>query len=736
MKTSRLVMLLCVAVAFMLPAAALARGRVPRGLGIGHRADEARVFRSYREIAYTLQKSQFRNARSVLERTVATTLGQPDVAMASVLPAAAALADAVGSAFTDTNTQVAGVDEADLVKTDGTFLYSVSGGRLAVVRGASLAEDGTVQPLELVSMVPLDEDGFVPSEIVLYGHYVVVVGMAYDYSFLTDPVATDPAAGVSLVASRWPVATCTARTVVRVYDVSDPAAVGLVRTVTVEGSHLATRRIDRYLYVVARAYPRFDPGTDPVRRTPLNGLVPRVSDSLKQGRSRNLLPKEVSYLPDCYEASYLVVAALDLGTATGAFVPHAFLGAGNVVYASRESLYVASSSWFWRPILALGTDLTAVAEPAQETVSLYRFQLDGTTVQCAAHGSVPGRVLNSFSMDESGGVFRIATTSYPNLWTDAAQTSGVYTFDLSLNRLGQIEGVAPGERIYAARFAGDRCYLVTFETIDPLFVIGLADATRPEVLGELTMPGYSAYLHPLDATHLMGFGKDVQTVETPWSGEEGILLEQGLKIGVFDVGDVSNPVEEHSELIGGRGSDSEVLRDHHAFLYDPTRELLAFPCTVREFIDPADPADPWLWGDFVFQGVLAYRLTADGGFVRLGGVTHMDGAATDVWDAPQDRCVRRALLLGDVLHTVSAGMVKATAIDSMRELSALELPTAEPPADDPLVYWLLGNAGTAGVFTGPVTDTTGSPDDPAGGDTEPPAAAFGDLLRGFLEAVR
>jgi hypothetical protein len=317
----------------------------------------------------------------------------------------------------------------------------------------------------------------------------------------------------------------------------------------------------------------------------------------------------------------------------------------------------------------------------------------------------------------------------------------VYTFDLDLRRLGAVEGLAPGERIYAARFLGDRCYLVTFETIDPLFVIGLQYPAAPVVLGELKIPGYSSYLHPVGANHLIGLGKDVQMVQTPWSGEEGVPLEQGLKLALFDVSDVTQPVEVDAEFIGVRGSSSEALYDHHAFLYDGGRRLVAFPCTIREFIDPADPADFWWWGDFVFQGVLAYDVDLEAGFERLGAVTHMDEGMVDVWDAPWQRTVQRALVVGDLLHTVSEGMVKANDTATLAERSALRLPWRHTPAEDPLVFWL--DPGNGGGLPGdpmldwsdgalPVANGSGSDDD------APRAAnaALGVMLRNYIEARR
>ena len=717
-------------VGLLLPAALPARDSLVQRL---QRRPPQR-FLNYRQVALTLQRAEFANAFGTLDRNVAAALGQPDLLVGEVLPAAAAMADAVNAESTGTNTQVEGVDEADLVKTDGTHLYLITQNRLAVVRGATAAG----QSLELVSLLPFGDDGFVPSELHLYGHFLVVIGMSYNYDFLADPAPASDTGTASATALWCYPRTPTASTVIRVYDVTNPAAVSLVRTLDVEGSHLTSRRLGQYLYVLTRSYPSLAAVDSTTSRVPGTGLVPRVRDSLSRKGLRPLLPPEISALPGCYEASYLVVAALDLGRATGAFTAQAFLGAGNVVYASQNNLYVAVSSWLWRPMLLMDADRSLVGDPAAETVTLYRFALGGTRVQYAARGEVPGRVLNSFCMDERQGVFRIATTTYPTVWTEAAQSSGVYTLNLDLQRLGALDGLAPGERIYAARFLEDRCYLVTFKTIDPLFVIDLADPAALRLLGELKIPGYSSYLHPFDATHLIGLGKDVSLVRTPWSGDEGVALEQGLKVSLFDVSDVARPVELQAEHIGARGSDSEALRDHHAFLYNAARGLLAFPCTVREFVDPPEPADPWWWGDFVFQGVLAYNVSLARGFQRLGAVTHVAEDTVDAWDAPWDRCVRRAVLLGEALHTVSAGMIKAHDAATLAELSVLELPVVETLVNDPVVSWLLADGAAAEGSAG--LDLTAGVDamDPEG-NAEPAvsaAAALGNLLRRFITARR
>ncbi|MBN2451788.1 MAG: beta-propeller domain-containing protein [Lentisphaeria bacterium] len=694
-----------------------------------------RRFRTYTQLARSLRRREYRDAFEVLDSRVGAALGVADVASAGVLPVAAAMADAVGAAYSETNVQVAGVDEGDLVKTDGDVIYAISRNRLAVIRALGDADDsGTPAGLELLALKQLDVPGFHASELYLHGNLLVVVGMAYDFHWILPPIDPIILDGVVLngdgTKMMWYVQPMS-RTVALVFDVSEPEQTTQIRRIELEGSFLASRRIGDTLYLLARAYPSLEAVAETSRRNAGPGLVPRVSDSLDGGDFEDLPARAVYRLLDSFEAAYLVIGVLDLSDPAGAFGTQAFLGAGNTVYASKDSLYVASSSWYWRPIL--------MAEPGtpdgvnRESTTVYRFALNGMEVTFVGAGEVPGRVLNSFSMDEHEGVFRIATTSHANFWTEEVSSNAIYALDAELKPLGQITGLAPGERIYAARFLGPRCYLVTFEQIDPLFVIGLDDPSAPEVLGELKIPGYSSYLHPVDATHLIGFGKDVTLVETYWA-PDGTPYEQGLKLSLFDVADAAHPLELDTEIIGVRGSYSEALYNHHAFLYAPERRYLAFPCTVREYLDGTAPPEPWQMGDFVFQGVLAYSVTPEGRFEKLGGVTHIEDYTSLLWDAPPGRSVQRALLIGDVLHTLSESRVMASTADTLEELDAVEIPA--PPEDDPppIHYWLMVDAvPEAGAGAGAGAGSEGDVDG-AFGTAQAAGTALGSWLRQFIEA--
>jgi len=279
-------------------------------------------------------------------------------------------------------------------------------------------------------------------------------------------------------------------------------------------------------------------------------------------------------------------------------------------------------------------------------------------------------------MDEYNGFFRIATTTGHLSWISSEATSRnhVYVLDMDLNIVGRLEDLAPGERIYSARFMGDRCYLVTFKKVDPLFVIDLEDPTNPTVLGQLKITGYSDYLHPYDENHIIGIGKE--TVEA----EEGdFAWYQGVKISLFDVSDVGNPKEIDKYEIGDRGTDSPVLSDHKAFLFDRTKNLLVIPVLVAEIDEEKYPngVPPNMYGDYVWQGAYVFNVTVDQGFVLKGGITHLEGDSDlkkSGYYFYSSYSVKRSLYIDNVLYTISDKKIKMNNLEDLTEINEIELP--------------------------------------------------------------
>jgi inhibitor of cysteine peptidase len=293
--------------------------------------------------------------------------------------------------------------------------------------------------------------------------------------------------------------------------------------------------------------------------------------------------------------------------------------------------------------------------------------VEADSIEYAASGSVPGYVLNQFSMDEYSGYFRIATTgSSWRLFSGGGAQNNVYVLDMNLKVVGSIEDLAPGETIYSARFVGKRGYLVTFKKIDPLFVIDLENPTSPSVLGYLKVTGYSGYLQPYDETHLLGIGKETVAAE-----EGDFAWYQGVKISLFDVADVEHPVEIGKYEIGDRGTDSPVLSNHKALLFDRARNLLVLPVALHE-IDPAKyygEVPPNAYGDLVWQGAYVFNVSAADGLALEGRITHLK---SDVYD--YEHYVKRALYIDNVLFTISDKTIKMNNLATLEEINEVQLP--------------------------------------------------------------
>ncbi|MBS4021122.1 MAG: beta-propeller domain-containing protein [Dethiobacter sp.] len=576
---------------------------------------------------------------------------------------AAPAAKASAPDYSGTNVQVQGVDEADLVKTDGSYIYQVNNGRVII------AKSHPAQEMEIASILKFEEN-FTPQEIYIDKKHLVVIGSTYYYQpYMPEPSPREP--GIMIFPPPFVHGTVKAK----IFDISDRYNVRSLREVELDGYYISSRKIGDVLYLVANKYIDFY-----IMEQGGEVSTPVFRDSV--GGKEGYQPvgyDDIRYFPHSVEPNYLMVAGLDLSKPNQEMRIHTYLGAGENIYASTENLYIAVTQYNTSSeiIPMIRPDV-----PMESVTGVYKFALAGGRVEYSAQGEVRGRILNQFSMDEHKGYFRIATTS-GEMWRNDEHTSknNLYILDKQMNKVGGLEDLAPGERIYSARFMGDRGYMVTFRDVDPLFVIDLKDPRAPKVLGELKIPGYSDYLHPYDENHLIGFGKDtVELQVTDWQGgKRSMAFYLGMKISLFDVTDVSNPVEKFKIIIGDRGTESELLRNHKALLFDREKNLLAFPVTLME-IRNAQP-DPHGFpphGEFAFQGAYVYSLDPLTGFSLKGRITHMDSGAESGRYAygwyGSGANVERILYIGDALYTMSGTMIKANGITNLNEINRLSIP--------------------------------------------------------------
>jgi len=504
--------------------------------------------------------------------------------------------------YSGTNIQVEGVDEADIVKTDGEFIYVIVKGKLIIAKAYPESK------AEIVSEVDLEE--FNPSEIFIDRNKLLIFGSANIRDVVYEVDGDEYTKKVSL-------------TTVQLFDISNREDPELIKSLDFEGSYLTSRKIDDLVYFVLRSRPRYNLEEDSGE-----GIIPvyRERAGLETEYEKDfekIVPcGDVEYFKPINAQNMISIISISISDPDEEINKKVIVGSGENVYVSLDNLYIAEVT-------------------RQDETNVHKFALDDGEISYTGNMEVPGIVLNQFSMDEHKGYFRIATTIGHVSKGDSGSTNNIYIFDEDLDRIGKIEGLAKGEKIYSARFMGDRGYLVTFKKVDPLFVIDLSDPDDPKVLGKLKIPGYSDYLHPYNENYLIGVGKD--TIE---ADNGNFAWYQGVKIALFDVTDVENPIELHKVIIGDRGTDSEVLRDHKAFLFDKDKNLLVIPVNVVEANESGD-----------FRGAYVYELTIYGGFDLRGKISH-DG-------------IRRSLYIEDILYTISERKIQLNSLidlDKIKEL--------------------------------------------------------------------
>ncbi|MDV4342100.1 hypothetical protein HL657_02670 [Methanoculleus sp. YWC-01] len=559
-----------------------------------------------------------------------TGTGQ-ETAMDAPAPTSAPPAPSAARDYSTTNVQVQGVDEADFLKNDGRYIYIISGETLSILE-AFPAED-----TRIVSETRIE--GF-PTALFLASDRLVVFATG------TEDRTT------SVKGSVTPVPVQRTVTHAYIYDIGDRSNPNLVRTQTFTGSYYDARMIGENVYIITQEAPVWirDEIVLPEVRT--DGGEPILPDV---------------YRPGTPLQNYVFYTASAFSVKNDRDTPDAetfLLGYDTTLFASQKNLYIG---YRYMGTASSGPAATMpdYAGSREETI-VHRFAIDDARIDYRAMGRVPGHLLNQFSLDEYGENLRVATTVEGWTREGSFQYNNVYVLDPAMETIGTLEHIAPDERIYAARFVGDRLYLVTFKRIDPLFVIDLSDPKHPGILGKLKIPGYSDYLHPYDADRIIGIGKE--TSENDWGG----VSVEGLKIALFDVSNVNNPILIDSIVIGEPGTDSEALRDHKAFLFVKEKNLLVIPVSEIKRVENPESRYPGSYGTTTWQGAYVYSVTPEEGLTLKGTVAHAEKGSPYTWDSPD--AVRRSLFMDDTLYTVSARSIVMTDLADGSRVNEVFLP--------------------------------------------------------------
>ena len=566
----------------------------------------------------------------------ATSSGRDSALSAAPAPASAAgsgAAPQAGPVFSGTNVQEAGVDEPDVVKTDGRLLVTTTDGRLRVL-------DVTGVPRQLGSLDLAGGAG----NLLLVGNRALVLADGSRYP--ATGLAEDQGAASAPIRPK---------TKVTVVDLANPAKPRIARTHEIDGSYVDARLVGGVARLVTRSSPDISfPRTQPGNQEDVRKAQAANAHIVRNAAPASFLPKGAS----CTDA-YVPVQASGVGTiavqsldpraeAPGAAVT--VVGDASTVYASSERLFVATNpGGLGGPVRLAQEPRTA---PGTGRTAIHAFDItDPAKARYAGSGDVPGRLLNQFSLSEDAGVLRVATTldatsgsgggAGPSGGSSQSRVTVLRPAGEEWVETGAVDGLGKGERIYAVRFLGTTGYVVTFRQIDPLYVLDLRDVRKPEVTGELKITGYSAYLHPAGDRRLLGIGQEAT--------EEGRRV--GTQLSLFDVGDPAAPTKLAGAVLASATSSAE--QDHHAFLYWPATGLVVAP--VRSYGGGRGPIPVTAAPQERFVGAVAFRV-ADNSVTEAGRITH-----------PGSTPIDRSLVVGDRLLTLSTVGIAANDLKSLED---------------------------------------------------------------------
>ncbi len=513
-----------------------------------------------------------------------------------------------GGSYSSTNNQVMGVDEGDRVKNDGEYAYIVSSDRTSImVLDVNPAEDTRI-------LSTIRSTSYI-SDIYLTGDKLVIIGQSYyfeeglyqsNYQYSNRPVIS-----------------------VQVLDTDNKANMTMVKNETLKGNYLTSRMIDSHLYLISN----------------INGYA------CMQSEDRLPIPADMTYYIEDEEPTRQVTSFMTMDiddVDSESRVASIMMSSSNNIYVSKNNIFIThpyyQGMYQWRD---------NGGEYEEKTI-IHRLAVSDNDITYAASGEVVGTPLNRYSMDEFDGHFRIATSTG---WMNENQ---VIVLDEELNKVGSVDNIAPGERIYSARFMGEKLYLVTFRQVDPFYVIDLADPANPEILGELKIPGYSDYLHPYDENHIIGLGKEGRKV----------------KISLFDVTNVSDPIELDKMIIEGSYSDSEALHDPHAFLFSKEKNMLVIPMYVNDYKYSYD--DVYGTIHTTWAGSYVFDISPEDGINLEAKIPHEldDDSVQDndyYYMYSSFEQAGRAFYIDDVLYTVSHRVFKATSLDDFDDIQTVYL---------------------------------------------------------------
>ena len=555
--------------------------------------------------------------------------------------------------YSTTNIQVENVDEADITKTDGDYIYSLSENKVIITDVRDEAQIKKVAEIEQT-----DSNTF-PTELILYQNKLIIISeklkSTSSYFYNNNN-----------------------KTIVSIYDISNKEQPKEIKNYQLEQAYYTSRCIDGKLYVIASGSLREE--NDEIvtyyyengkQIDPGYGSIKRIKDidtdcqTILSMQNLNQIEQPVKV------NSYLMN------------VENAYVSENNIYlleekYEGYNNVPKISSIFGWKGILGAFPQEYNRDEQIGTYTNIYKFNLleDGS-IQYDKKAKEKGQTINQFSIDEYEGNLRIALYD--------SEGSRIAIFNNEMKKIGETPKLAEGEKMYSSRFLGNKAYLVTYKTVDPLFVVDLSNPRDPQVLGELKIPGYSTYLHPYDENHLIGIG--MQTEEKVNRNSSGRIISTssvitGMKMALFDVTDVNNPIQISDTIIGDSRTTSAILTNHKALLFSKEKELLAIPVNnYTEDFEVENTSNNYesivnsytdYKKDYVSEGYFVYNINLTNGFTLKGTITHEKTESKYAYYNNASRLLR-GLYIDDNLYTVSEDYIKVNRLNDLQEISQLKI---------------------------------------------------------------
>ena len=516
--------------------------------------------------------------------------------------------------YSTTNVQVENVDEADIIKTDGEYIYYASDSKKVKIVDAK--EQKLVSEIQLYEE---NEEGGA-QQIYINDDKLIIISSKYFTTkcYIDTNRIVEPSQNFT--------------TEIYKYDVSDKTNIIKEESVSLSGRYLNSRMIDDVVYVITNHYIYKNDDSKE------EDLLPYYIEN--ETENKKCVPYDCIYYEEDKNNSYINIMSLNM---EGTTQIKSFLGSGSTVYVSEKNIYITKIEYNETVNEELGVASITMGDCVTK---IYKFGINNEEIALKETSEVLGSLLNQFSMDEYNGYFRIATSSTK----DNKKSNNLYIFDARMNKVGELNNIAENENLYAVRFMGEKAYVVTFEQVDPLFVIDLSNPKEPKILGELKVPGFSNYLQIYDETHLIGIGENTVT------DSKGNVQTKGVKVSLFDVSNETEPKEISSIVLGDRGSYSTALYNHKAILFVKEKGILAFPLTIYKNNKNMK----------YFNGIEVLKISIEEGIQEKGKI----GNETT---KQFEEAIERVIYIGENLYSINRKEIIINNIDTMQEINRVNI---------------------------------------------------------------